>query len=168
MFNIETETENGKEEKMVKVGEYILAELEADGLNSVNPVVQQIFEELREHQFEELFNPERHFVQHENGAISGAVSGLLVDKHIESIIWRKRGAFVEDEDEILHFIVPRLIEEYKLRHVKLMIDEIMKKIGDEQISNDMDKIIELQTIITNLKKVEKDLSVKLGKRAVTS
>lgn len=168
LFNIETETENGKEEKMVKVGEYILAELEADGLNSVNPVVQQIFEELREHQFEELFNPERHFVQHENGAISGAVSGLLVDKHIESIIWRKRGAFVEDEDEILHFIVPRLIEEYKLRHVKLMIDEIMKKIGDEQISNDMDKIIELQTIITNLKKVEKDLSVKLGKRAVTS
>jgi DNA primase len=84
------------------------------------------------------------------------------------MIWKKKGAFVEDEDEILHLIVPRLIEEYKLRHVKLMISEIMRKIGSMQSADDLEKILELQGVITNLKQVEKELSKKLGQRAITS
>ena len=152
---------------MVKVGEYILAELEADNLHSVDPVIQKIIEEFKQYQFEEYFNPERFFVQHEDAEISSLVSGLLVDKHIESAIWRRKGAYVEEEDEILYLIVPKLIEEYKLRHVKLMITELMHKISALG-SDDLEKIMEYQTIITNLKKVEKELSKKLGKRAITS
>lgn len=166
LFKIEEEETD--EEQMVKVGEYILAELEADNLRSVDTVIQKILVEFKAHQFEEFFNPERYFVQHEDGEISSLVSGLLVDKHIESIIWRKKGAYIENEDEILYLIVPKLIEEYKLRHVKLMMIEMMKKIGELTSADDMDKIIELQTTITNLKKVEKELSNKLGRRAITS
>ncbi|MFA9392444.1 MAG: DNA primase [Prolixibacteraceae bacterium] len=161
------EEEGTAVERMIKVGEYVLAELEADSLSSVDPVTQKILDEFKQFQNEENFNPERYFVQHEDSEISSMVSGLLVDKHVESAIWRRKGAFVEDEDEILFLIVPKLIEEYKLRHVKLMITELMNKISD--IGNgDFDKIIEFQTIITNLKKVEKELSSKLGKRAITS
>jgi hypothetical protein len=61
-----------------------------------------------------------------------------------------------------------LIEEYKLRHVKLMKTEIMKKIGEITDPDNMEKIMELQAIIANLNKVERELSKKLGKRAVTS
>lgn len=165
LFKVEDEETH--EEQMVRVGEYILAELEADNLNSVNHVIQKIFEEFKQFQGEEYFNPERYFVQHEDSEISSLVSGLLVDKHIESAIWRKKGAFVEDEDEILFILVPKLIEEYKLRHVKLLIGELMNKISVLG-NDDFDKIIEYQTIITNLKKVEKELSKKLGKRAITS
>ncbi len=168
LFKVEIETEHGDEERMVKVGEYILAELEADNLSSVDPVYQQIFDEFKEHQYEDFFNPERFFVHHENSEISKTVSGLLVDKHIESMIWKRKGAYVENEDEVLHVIVPRLIEEYKMRRVKLMIAELMQKINLLKHNDDLDKILELQTLITNLKKVEKDLSLKLGKRAITS
>ncbi|MGF7140384.1 DNA primase [Roseimarinus sediminis] len=165
LFKVEEE-ENG-EERMVKVGEYILSELEADNLSSVDPVIQKIFEEFNEHQFEDYFNPERYFVQHTDNQISSLVSGLLVDKHIESMIWRKKGAYIEEEEEILFQIVPRLIEEYKLRHVKLIVKGLMKKIG--ALGNEhLDQVLEMQTIITNLKKVEKELSVKLGRRAITS
>ena len=161
------EDEETQEERMVKVGEYVLSELEADNLNSVDSVVQKIFEEFKLYQFEDYFNPERFFVQHEDAEISSLVSGLLVDKHIESAIWRRKGAYVEDEEEVLFMIVPKLIEEYKLRHVKLMISEFMNKISE--LGNDnLEKIMEYQTIITNLKKVEKELSKKLGKRAITS
>ncbi|MBN2261448.1 MAG: hypothetical protein JW735_00930, partial [Prolixibacteraceae bacterium] len=168
LFKIEVETEHGDEERMVKVGEYILAELEADNLSSVDPVYQQIFDEFKEHQYEDFFNPERYFVHHENSEISKTVSGLLVDKHIESMIWKRKGAYVENEDEVLHTIVPRLIEEYKMRRVKLMIAELMQKINLLKHNDDLEKILELQTLITNLKRVEKDLSLKLGKRAITS
>ncbi|MBN2805833.1 MAG: DNA primase [Prolixibacteraceae bacterium] len=165
LFKVENE-ETGQEE-MVKVGSYVLSELEADNLSSVDPVIQLIFDELREHEHESLFNPERHFVQHENTQVSSLVSGLLVDKHIESVIWKRKGAFVEDEHEILFVIVPKLIEEYKLRHVKLLISALMGKISGLS-SSDMEKILEYQAVITNLKRVEKELSKKLGRRAITS
>ncbi len=162
------EDEETKKEREIKVGEYILAELEADQLTSADPVIQKIIEEFMIHQHEEFFNPERYFVQHEDGNISKKVSGLLVDKHTESNIWRRKGAYVEDEHEILYLLVPRLIEEYKLRRVKLMINGMMKQIGELKSADDMDRIIQLQTIISNLNKVEKELSKKLGKRAITS
>jgi DNA primase len=166
LFTVEND-ETGEEEK-VKVGQYILSEIENDNLSSVDPAIQLVFDELREHINEEFFNPERHFVQHENREVGNLVSGLLVDKYIESVIWKRKGAFVEDEHEILNVLVPRLIEEYKLRHVKLMKTEIMKKIGEITDPDNMEKVMELQSIITNLNKVERELSKKLGKRAVTS
>jgi DNA primase len=166
LFTIDND-ETGEEEK-IKVGQYIISELENDNLGSVDPTIQIIFDELREHINEEFFNPERHFVQHENRDVGNLVSGLLVDKYIESVIWKRKGAFVEDEHEILFVLVPRLIEEYKLRHVKLMKTEIMKKMGEITDPDNMEKIMELQAIITNLNKVERELSKKLGKRAVTS
>jgi DNA primase len=165
LFKVDNE-ETGQEE-MVKVGNYVLSELEADNLSSVDPVIQLIFDELRQHEHEATFNPERYFVQHENSLVSSLVSGLLVDKHIESVIWKRKGAYVEDEHEILFVIVPKLIEEYKMRHVKLLISALMGKISGLS-SSDMEQILEYQTIITNLKKVEKELSKKLGRRAITS
>ncbi len=166
LFTIEDEEKH--ESRVVKVGEYILSEIEADNLSSVDPIIQKIIDEFKEHQFEEFFNPERYFSQHPDAGLSELVSGLLVDKHTESLIWRKKGAHIEDEDEILFLLVPRLIEEYKLRHVKLMINELMKKIGELADSDNLDKVFEMQAVITNLYSVERELSDKLGKRAVTS
>jgi DNA primase len=166
LFTVEND-ETGEEEK-IKVGEYIISEIENDNLSSVDPIIQLVFDELKEHVREEFFNPERHFVQHENREVGNLVSGLLVDKYIESVIWKRKGSFVEDEHEILYVLVPRLIEEYKLRHVKLMKSEIMKKIGEITDPENMERVMELQAIFTNLNKVEKELSKKLGKRAVTS
>lgn len=165
LFTFENE-DNGQEET-ITVGEYIINELDKDKLNSVDAVIQIVFDEFREHYHEDFFNAERHLVQHENPEVCNLVSGLLVDKYIESIIWKRKGAFVEDEHEILYLLVPRLVEEYKLRHVKLMLAGMMSKIGELQASGNFEKIMELQTIIHNLKKVEKELSKKLGKRAVT-
>ena len=166
VFNVENE-ETG-EEQPVTVGQYVISEIENDNLNSVDPLVQRVFQEFKEHLGEEYFHAERYFIQHEDPLVCSMVSGLLVDKYIESVIWKRKGAFVEDEHEILYLLVPRLIEEYKLRHVKLMITDLMKQIGEIQSAGDIEKIMELQAVITNLKKVEKELSRKLGKRAVTS
>lgn len=166
LFSIESEETNEKE--VIKVGDYIISELENDNLISSDPVIRKIIEEFKQLYKEEFFNPERYFTQHSDREISSLVSGLLVDKYLESVIWKRKGAFVEDENEILHLIVPRLIEEYKLRHVKLMITDLMKEIGNLNSEKDIEKIMEIQATITNLNKVERELSKKLGKRAITS
>ncbi len=166
LFSIENEETNVVE--VIKTGDYILSEIEKDNLVSSDPVIRKIIEEFKQFYKEEYFNPERYFTQHSDREISYLVSGLLVDKYLESVIWKRKGAFVEDENEILHIIVPRLIEEYKLRHVKIMINDLMKEIGSLNSVEDIDRIMEIQTTITNLNKVEKELSKNLGKRAITS
>ena len=152
----------------IKVGEYIVSEIVRDGLTSVDPLYQLVFDEFKAHNGEDFFNPERFFIQHDNREVCNLVSGLLVDKYTESTMWKRKGSFVEDEHEILHILVPKLVEEYKFRQVKQMISGMMKRIATIDPSTEMGQIMELQTIITNLKKVEKELSKKLGKRAVTS
>jgi DNA primase len=166
LFSIENPETS--EADVIKVGDFIISEIEKDNLISKDEIIRNIFEDFRVHYKEEFFNPEKYFTSHTNRDVSSLVSGLLFDKYIESVIWKRKGAYVEDEHEILHIIVPRLVEEYKLRHVKLMINDMLQELGKLNANDDIERIIEIQTTITNLNKVEKELSKKLGKRAITS
>ncbi|MBP7508762.1 MAG: DNA primase, partial [Prolixibacteraceae bacterium] len=117
LFSIENPDNN--EIEIIKVGDFIISEIEKDNLISKDEVIKNILEQFKKHYKEEFFNPEKYFTSHADREINSLVSGLLFDKYIESVIWKRKGAYVEDEHEILHIIVPRLVEEYKLRHVKL-------------------------------------------------
>ena len=66
------------------------------------------------------------------------------------------------------FIVFTNKQRYSALDFDQNITDLMKQIGEIQSAGDIEKIMELQAVITNLKKVEKELSRKLGKRAVTS
>ncbi len=166
LFSIENPDTNDIE--VIKVGDFIISEIEKDNLISKDEVIRNILNEFKSHYKEEFFNPEKFFTSHADRDICSLVTGLLFDKYIESVIWKRKGAYVEDEHEILHIIVPRLVEEYKLRHVKLMINNLLQELGKLNSNDDIERIIEIQTTITNLNKVEKELSKKLGKRAITS
>ena len=166
LFSIENPDTN--EIEVIKVGDFIISEIENDNLISTDEVIRKIINEFKAQYKEEFFNPEKYFTSHADRDISSLVSGLLFDKYIESVIWKRKGAYIEDENEILHIIVPRLVEEYKLRHVKLMINNLLQELGKLNSNDDIERIIEIQTTISNLNKVEKELSKKLGKRAITS
>jgi DNA primase len=91
---------------------------------------------------------------------------LLTEKFIESKRWAKAGAYSEKEEDILDFLIPRIINEYKLRKVKIMLSGIELSISTASQENDFQKVTEEQTKYMNLKKVEKYLSDKLGNRAI--
>lgn len=164
LFQIEN-PETHKPE-IISVGRYILNEMAADDLTSSDPVIRRVFEEMDQHIDEELFDIERYFGRHPDMQIGQLVSGLLVDKHPESAIWRKKGSAYESEEEVLPIIVPRLVEEYKLRNVKILIANLMTEMKSLSADN-IERVMEIQTIITNLKQVERALSNSLGKRAVS-
>lgn len=151
------------EKTMLSVGEYIVGEILNDELESKDPTIRQIFEDFTKHIDEEYFNPERFFVNHENNQVNSLVSGLLMDKHIPSTIWTTKGAHLESEEDILAELVPRLIEEYKLRQVKLMIKDQM-----ELLKHSPDNVEDILQIISNLKIVDRELSAKLGRRIISN
>ena len=151
--------EDTNEKSMLTVGEYIVGEIQNDELESKDPTIQQIFNDFSVHLEEEYFNPERFFVNHPNNLVNSLVSGLLMDKYTPSTLWTTKGAHLESEENMLSELVPRLIEEYKLRQVKLMIHDLREEI---KAASD-DRILEILGTIDQLKRIEIQLSEKLNR-----
>ena len=72
------------------------------------------------------FRPERFFINHPDKLIGELASTLLAEKWVESKLWNKAGAYTEKESEILDWLIPRIVNEYKLR--KIIIEVILNKI----------------------------------------
>jgi len=150
------------------VADYILSELEADQMESVNPAIKAVFDEYRIHSSDENFDAIRYFVNHPDLKISQLVSDILSEKNKLSQFWRKRGSFIEEEHEILHQLVPKVLQECKLRYISYLIAEVEKGIRKASENNDDEAIQEYQKRYQKLKTVEKLLCNHLGKRAITS
>ncbi len=162
LFEVENETPN--EVETISVGEFMIDELEKDDLISANRIFQQIFNEVKENLDNEQFDPWKHFIYHPNGEVSKLATDLLSEKFIESKRWNKAGAFTEKEEDILDFLIPKIIHEYKIRRIQMMLEEIEIEINQAAKDNDFEKVIEEQSKYMNLKRVERFLSDKLGNR----
>ena len=155
-----------KEEYQTTVKDMMISEIEADDLISENSLFRKIFDDVADNLENEDFDPWKHFVYHPSGEVSQLATDLLSDKYVESKRWTKAGAFTEKEEDILDVLIPRIISEYKLSKVKLMLAEIEKAIDEAAATNDFERVIEQQSIYMNLKRVEKDLSKMLGRRTI--
>lgn len=164
VFEVEVEGEDGT--SILSVGEYVLSELDADGLKSQDGVINQVLDIFRENIGNKNFDPTRYFINHTDAAVNKLASDLLAEKYVESKRWGKGGAFVEAEEDILDILVPRLIQEYKLKKVKAMLKQLERKIHEANKEGDFEKIMEFQNHYINLKKVEKSLAEQLGFRAI--
>ena len=149
------------------VGVYVLSELQSDGLISENPKVKFILDELEKNLENKEFDPIKYFTQFPDADISQYVCNVLADKHIQSKLWSKGGSYVESESEILYLLVPKLIQEYKLKNVKVMLKKLEQLINEASKNNDSEKLIEYMNKHMNLKKVQKELSVLLEFRTIS-
>ena len=161
----ETEVENGSVVSL-SVGGYILNELENDGLVSDNRLINKFLDIFREQRENQEFKSDTFFINHSDSQVSQLASDLIAEKYIESKRWKKGGAFVEAENEILDLIVPKIVQEYKLRKVKNMLLELEQKIQEASKKNDMEQVMYIQNQYINLKKVENHLSIQLGNRTI--
>lgn len=163
----ETEGDVPNEIIKVKVAEFMIYELEKEeNLVSDNELFRIIFYEVKENIDNENFNPLKFFIYHNDERVSRLATDLLSEKFVESKRWAKAGAYTEKEEDILDFLIPRIIHEYKLRKVKIMLAEIEHLITEASQEDDFDRVIDEQSKYMNLKVVEKYLSDKLGNRAI--
>ncbi len=162
----EVEGENPNETVLISVGEYILGEIDTDNLKSVSALINQMLDIFRENIENKNFDPSRFFISHPDAALNKLASDLLAEKYVESKRWVKGGAFVEAESDILDLLIPRIVQEYKMKQVKGMLKQIERKIQQASTEGDFEKIMESQNQYLNLKKVEKYLAEQLGFRAI--
>jgi DNA primase len=152
------------ETEIISVGEFMIDELEKDDLVSENSLFQKIFNDVKENLDNEKFDPWKFFIYHTDGEVSKLATDLLSEKFVESKRWTKAGAYTEKEEDILDLLIPKIVHEYKLRKIRVMMAVIESEINRASNENDFDKVIEEQSKYMNLKRVEKFLSDKLGNR----
>ena len=147
------------------VAEYIVEELDCDGLVLENPLHRQMLDECRQHLGEAGFQAERHFLNHPDGRISRLAADLIADKYVLSRVHTRSRALPTDEERLLE-LVPRLVLELKnsvvLDHIKQKLLE-MKAAGE---AKDYARIDILMEEIKQLDEVKKQLARALGERII--
>jgi len=152
----------------VYVAGFVLSELEADQMVSVNPVIKAVFDEYQEYVEVKNFDAIKHFVNHPDLAVSQLVSDILSEKNKLSDFWRKRGSYIEEEHEILYQLVPKVLQEYKLRYITFLISQAEQGIRKAYENHDDESIQDFQRRYQKLKTVEGLLCGHLGRRTITS
>ncbi len=166
----ELEGENPGEIELITVGEFMISELKKDDLISENALFRRIFQEVEENLGNKSFDPWKHFIYHPNGEVSALATDLLSEKHNESKIWKRGGGYTEQEEDILDLLVPKIINEYKLRLITILLPKLEnelvednEKIGKNPFTEDF--LNKMQKRI-NLDHIKKELSDKLGNRTI--
>jgi len=133
-LNFEYENEEGEEEvTTVSAAEYILSQLDDDGIEFTHSAYNKIYTEFVNHVNEhETILDDKHFVRHQDPEISQAVSELLSDKHQLSD-WSKKEIFVPTETDKLKELVIESVIRLKSKQVKIKIAAMLKQMKDNTV-----------------------------------
>lgn len=164
----EQDREHPENPEIISVGDFIVNELVNDDLVPEKPLFKTIFNEVSDMMNEADFNAERHFIHFPDITVSQLTSNLLAEKWIESKRWGKAGSYIEKEADILDVLVPKIVNEFKLRIVKDIYLQLEKEIESLPGGSSDEVLFEILAKIQNLKKIEKYLSDNLGSRAIIS
>ena len=140
----------------VSVGEYIIHELEMDGIVFNNPLYMQIIDEFKAHCHDEGFVAEKFYKFHINDKISQLAIDLIAEKYTLSKIHYKTGKKPTEIDQ-LHESVPRLIYDLKIQLIQekqKQLTLLLKQAGQDR---------EIIAHLMQLKKIEFQLSKAAGR-----
>jgi len=151
-------------ETVTTVADYIITEINEDGLKFDDPILAAMFEEITFSVSQGLIPGDRNFVHHANPAISAVTVDMLTEKDTLSRIWGKHGAFVETEEMKIKEIVPDSVLKFKGDKIKMMQKEIRRAMAEA--AGDDDRISELQEQYKVMTSLQKKISAGLGGRLI--
>lgn len=151
----------------VTVGNYLLQQLDADGVNIPLPVDKRIFEEFRAHQNADGFVAEKFFKFHPDQEINALACDLIADRYQLSSIFSKvaisenivQNVEQRSEQDLLNELVPQLLCELKLSLINERIAALKK-----QMETDNEQSLQLLGQLNELQSVKREICKFLGNR----
>ncbi len=150
----------------ITVGDYILSQLKEDELESLNPVYNKIFQLYEDNKTKDGFESAKFYVSYMDPEVNQIASDLLSKEHALSKIHTKFGQGNWNEEDLLHAIVPKLLNELKLKKVKRLLEEKRNELKIVEQSKDVEKLMELMKTISRLQQLQTLFSKELGNRAI--
>ena len=105
----------------------------------------------------------RHFLQHSDVKISELSVDILSSEHIASKIWEKHAAYVETEEMIMKFAVPKSVIVYKTKVIQTVIGKLHLQLKEATKSGDQAQEKEIITQLTQLNQLKMRLSKELDR-----
>jgi len=155
-----------KKEDPVYVIDYIVEELERDGLKFSHPVYQQILEETYRKYKEKDFRAEIFFRNHIDPKISAIAAELSTDKHIESKIHSKYKVIPKEEEKLAD-LVPYVVINYKNVLLQKKIDEVNLLMQEAEKTDNIEQSNCLLKEFSDLTKKKQQIALYLRERIVT-
>ncbi len=154
------------------VGEFVLADLQADQIRFDNPLYQQIIDEYALHMLEENFNAERFFKYHPDTLVSSLAVDLIADRYPLSKIHARKNITENVSTTIdmpsaadnLIDLVPHLLCELKLTIIKQQIIQLKHRLKHAQENNDYEQVLAIVKEQSEVEEVRKTLCRYLGQR----
>ncbi len=172
------------EEPQQTIMQFIINELQTDELESENNLYQTVFDELATHLNTPDFKAKVYFRDHNNPAISQLAADILSEPYQLSKLWQYGLSKVETEtnnednkyrlsnkekeieQKRLYEMVPKLVNEYKSKKVRILIKEKMQQILKAQETGNSDLLIELLQEKKILDDINQEILKHLGNRTI--
>ncbi len=169
LMEVETEGAVGTDEseggERLSVVRYIDMALREDGLELRDPLLRSMMEEALEHDGEEGFVAERHFLNHVDERVSSLAFELVTDREQLSKLYggdEASGA----QDVVAAELVPHLLADYKLGVVKEQLKALTDEMKDPALMGDSVRLEDVMSRFKKMKDVERKLSLVRGDRVI--
>jgi DNA primase len=146
----------------VHLCQYLLSETE--GIEFITPIYAKILQVYRSKLDLGEIPSQEFFTTHSDSEIKQEVIDLITTRHEISTYWNERfQIFIQKESDDLVQTAFKSILRLKRRLVKRLMDEAKQKIKTAELEGlDSDKVIELQQVYFELKKVQLEIDKELG------
>ena len=152
--------------RSVSVGEFIVRELAEDDLELLNPLFRVIQTEYQQQYESPSFIPARYFIAHPDIKISTVAANILSEPYELSKIWYKMENFIETEQMKLAELLPKILDNYKMRRVEMLSRDIDNRILESQNNPDLQQIMELLRRKNAINTIRRKLNEKLGRTGI--
>lgn len=149
----------------VTVTEYVMSELEVDGIVLSTPLFAEVIQELKQHIGTPGFTAERYFVGHANPTLSRLAADLVEEKYQLSKYHSKTQSVVKEADR-LHEIMPHLLGDYKMAIIDLELKETQNQLRQPTVMNDPTLCMETMARYKQLMETRKTMAKILGDRVI--
>ena len=153
--------------RVVTVGEFIVRELAADDLEMQNPLCRTIQTEYQRRYESPDFDPAHYFGTHPDIRVSTLAANMLSEPYELSKIWYKMDNLVETEQMKLAELLPKVVDNYKMRRVEMLSAEIDNQILEsQQKKEDAERLMGLLRRKNVLNKIRARLNERLRRTGV--
>lgn len=125
----------------VSVGEYIIRELSEDELELFHPGLRKIQNEYQSHFKTAGFIPAKFFIGHADPSVSSIAANILSEPYELSKMWKSQDTSTGSEENLLSELLPKILDNYKMRRVEILTHEADDKILELQKKGDNEEIL---------------------------
>ena len=132
----------------------------------MNPLFRVIQTEYQQQYESPSFIPARYFIAHPDIKISTVAANILSEPYELSKIWYKMDNYVETEQMKLAELLPKILDNYKMRRVEMLSRDIDNRILESQNNPDPQQIMELLRRKNAINTIRRKLNEKLGRTGI--